>query len=77
MFLAKESDNCRSVTAAFQHMLYLLPQCTDNDTVAAVEKMSNDLQIFCKNKPLLQSPPIINKVSCKCYHSQEEMSLFR
>ncbi|KAJ7381107.1 RNA catabolic process [Desmophyllum pertusum] len=37
-------------------------QTAEHEAAQAIEKMSSDLQIYCRNKPLLQSTPHIDKV---------------
>lgn len=37
-------------------------QSAEHETAQVIEKMTNDLQIYCRNKPLLQSTPHIGKV---------------
>lgn len=40
----------------------------EHETAQVIEKMTNDLQIYCRNKPLLQSTPHIGKVGT-CTHN--------
>lgn len=37
----------------------------DHKTAQLIQKMSDDLQVYCRNKPLLQSTPFIGKVNFK------------
>ena len=37
----------------------------DHKTAQLIQKMSEDLQVYCRNKPLLQSTPFIGKVNIK------------
>ncbi|XP_073232753.1 serine/threonine-protein kinase 31-like [Porites lutea] len=37
-------------------------QTADHKTAQLIQKMSEDLQVYCRNKPLLQSTPFIGKV---------------
>jgi len=37
-------------------------QTAEQETAQVIQKMSDDLQIYCRNKPLLQSTPHIDKV---------------
>lgn len=37
-------------------------QIADHKTAQLIQKMSEDLQVYCRNKPLLQSTPFIGKV---------------
>lgn len=37
-------------------------QTAEEETAKVIDKMSSDLQIYCRNKPLLQSTPHTDKV---------------
>ena len=39
----------------------------EHETAQVIEKMTNDLQIYCRNKPLLQSTPHIGKVGTRIF----------
>lgn len=48
------------VLASFKHFFF---QAVEAETAHVIEKMTSDLQIYCRNKPLLQSTPHIGKVN--------------
>ena len=48
------------VLAYFEHFFF---QAVEAETAHVIEKMTSDLQIYCRNKPLLQSTPHIGKVN--------------
>lgn len=56
-----ETHEISACTCIFQTFFFF--QAVEAETAHVIEKMTSDLQIYCRNKPLLQSTPHIGKVN--------------